>query len=241
MASVIQKRAALAIFASLPKSDGWTLVSADGMALSILFSATMSVRVGLSPLRSPSQASSVHMTQVSAKERWLARQSGGAGPVSSSSVPVTEDGKELMPKDIWVTSDADVDTDAATDQTKAVDTVLAHIEQLLSEKAAARPSDPPEGAAELAQLLTDESLDAVVSPHLPLLMAPGYEDAARAALSKVRTVAQQAPTPTSDTNPNPCRCARWRSRPRCSPSPSTWAACTKRCPASWVRWGQGQG
>ena len=197
MASVIQKRAALAIFASLPKSDGWTLVSADGMALSILFSATMSVRVGLSPLRSPSQASSVHMTQVSAKERWLARQSGGAGPVSSSSVPVTEDGKELMPKDIWVTSDADVDTDAATDQTKAVDTVLAHIEQLLSEKAAARPSDPPEGAAELAQLLTDESLDAVVSPHLPLLMAPGYEDAARAALSKVRTVAQQAPTPPS--------------------------------------------
>ena len=148
----------------------------------------------MGPLRSPSQASSVHMTQVSAKERWLARQSD---PVSGSSVPVTEDGKELMPKDIWVTSDADADTDAATDQTKAVDTVLAHIEQLLSEKAAAHPSDPPEGAAELAQLLTDESLDAVVSPHLPLLMAPGYEDAARAALSKVRTVAQQAPTPTS--------------------------------------------
>jgi len=138
------------------------------------------------------------MTQVSAKERWLARQSGGAGPVSGSSVPVTDDGNELMPKDIWVTSDADADTDtdAATDQTEAVDTVLAHIERLLSEKAAACPSDPLEGAAELAQLLTDESLDAVVSPHLPLLMAPGYEDAARAALSKVRTVAQQAPTPT---------------------------------------------
>ena len=103
------------------------------------------------------------MTQVSAKERWLARLSD---PVSGSSVPVTEDGKELMPKDIWVTSDADADTDAATDQTKAVDTVLAHIEQLLSEKAAADPSDPPEGAAELAQLLTDESLDVVVSPHM---------------------------------------------------------------------------
>ena len=167
------------------------------MGLSLIC-ATMSVRVGLSPIRSPSQASSVHMTQVSAKERWLARQSD---PVSGSSVPVTEDGKELMPKDIWVTSDADADTDAATDQTKAVDTVLAHIEQLLSEKAAARPSDPPEGAAELAQLLTDESLDAVVSPHLPLLMAPGYEDAARAALSKVRTVAQQAPTPTPTSTP----------------------------------------
>ena len=144
-----------------------------------------------------------------------------------------------MPKDIWVTSDADVDTDAATDQTKAVDTVLAHIEQLLSEKAAAHPSDPPEGAAELAQLLTDESLDAVVSPHLPLLMAPGYEDAARAALSKVRTVAQQAPTPTSapippppllpsrcarwpyPLPPLPCRCAPWLSRRRCSRSRST--------------------
>ena len=198
------------------------------MAL-LLICATLSVRVGLSTLRSPSQASSVLMTQVSAKERWLARQSD---PVSGSSVPVPEDGKELMPKDIWVTSDADADTDAATDQTKAVDTVLAHIEQLLSEKAAAHPSDPPEGAAELAQLLTDESLDAVVSPHLPLLMAPGYEDAARAALSKVRTVAQQAPTPTStlpypyptpNPNPNsdPCRCALWLSRRRCSRSRST--------------------
>ena len=162
------------------------------MTLSMLFCATLSVRVGLSPLRSRSQASSVLMTQVSAKERWLAGNQGGAGPVSGSSVPVTEDGKELMPKDIWVTSDADADTAAATDQTKAVDTVLANIEQLLSEKAAARPGGPPEGAAELAQLLTDKSLDAVVSPHLPLLMAPGYEDAARAALSKVRTVAQQA-------------------------------------------------
>jgi hypothetical protein len=62
----------------------------------------------------------------------------------------------------------------------------------VSELAAANPSDPPAGAAELAELLTDESVDAIVAPHLSLLMMPGYSDAARAALSKVRNVAQQA-------------------------------------------------
>ena len=134
------------------------------------------------------------MSQVSAKAAWLAKQSDGDGPVSGSGVPLTEDGN-LMPKDIWVTSDADADADAAalvTDQTEAVDAVLANIEGLVSALAAASPSDPPAGPAELAQLLTDESLNAVVAPYLPILMIPGYEEAARAALSKVRTVAQQA-------------------------------------------------
>jgi len=70
--------------------------------------------------------------------------------------------------------------------------VLTSIEGLVSALAAASPSGPPAGAAELAQLLAVESLDAAVAPHLSLLMMPGYEDAARAALSKVRTVPQQA-------------------------------------------------
>ena len=163
------------------------------MVLSMIFCPAMSFRAGLSPLRG-STRSSVHMSQVSAKAAWLAKQSDGDGPVSGSGVPLTEDGK-LMPKDIWVTSDADADADAAalvTDQTEAVDAVLANIEGLVSALAAASPSDPPAGPAELAQLLTDESLDAVVAPYLPILMVPGYEEAARAALSKVRTVAQQA-------------------------------------------------
>ena len=156
----------------------------------MIFCPAMSFRAGLSPLRG-STRSSVHMSQVSAKAAWLAKQNGD-GPVpsdiSGSGVPLTEDG-QLMPKDIWVRSDAG---EPQTDQTEAVGIVLANIEGLLSALAAANPSDPPAGAAELAQLLTDESLDAVVAPYLPILMVPGYEEAARAALSKVRTVAQQA-------------------------------------------------
>ena len=160
------------------------------MAFSMIFCPCMSFRAGPSPLRG-SLRSSVHMSQVSAKAAWLAKQNGD-GPVpsdiSGSGVPLTEDG-QLMPKDIWVRSDAG---EPQTDQTEAVGIVLANIEGLLSALAAANPSDPPAGAAELAQLLTDESLDAAVAPHLSLLMMPGYSDAARVALSNVRTVAQQA-------------------------------------------------
>ena len=38
------------------------------------------------------------------------------------------------------------------------------------------PGILPEGAsaAQLAQLLSEESLGAVIAPHLPLLMMPGY-------------------------------------------------------------------
>ena len=161
------------------------------MAFSMIFCPAMSFRAGLSPLRG-AMRSSVHMNQASAKAAWLAKQSGGDGPVpsdiSGSGVPLTEDG-QLMPKDIWVRSDDNAGAPQA-DQTEAVGAVLANIEGLLSALAAANPSDPPAGAAELAQLLTDESLDAIVAPHLSLLMMPGYSDAARAALSKVRTVAE---------------------------------------------------
>ena len=165
------------------------------MAFSMIFCPAMSFRAGLSPLRG-AMRSSVHMNQASAKAAWLAKQSGGDGPVpgdvSGSGVPLTEDGQP-MPKDIWSTSDADADAAAlVTDQSEAVDAVLTNIEELVSSLAEANPTDPPAGAAELAQLLTDESLDAIVAPHLSLLMMPGYSDAARAALSKVRTVAQQA-------------------------------------------------
>jgi hypothetical protein len=139
--------------------------------LSLLFCPGMSFQAGLSPLRDYSMRSSVHMNQVSAKAAWLAKQSGGDEPVPSD---VSGSGVPL------------------TDQTEAVDAVLTSIEGLVSALAAASPSGPPAGAAELAQLLAVESLDAAVAPHLSLLMMPGYEDAARAALSKVRTVPQQA-------------------------------------------------
>ena len=160
------------------------------------------------------RSSALHMNQAAAKAAWLAKQSSGGGPVPTtaeiiSGAPPTE-GEQLVPEveqDIWVTRGGgrgaddgaevlpeDGTKDAAREQTKAVDAVLAQIEGLVSALAAANPSVAPEGAgaAQLAQLLSEESLDAVIAPQLPLLMMPGYSEAARSALSKVRTVAQQA-------------------------------------------------
>jgi len=119
-----------------------------------------------------------------------------------SGIPNTE-GPQLVPKvdeallaqvkqDIWRTSGGEGDAAAlAKEQIEAVDAVLAKVEGLVSALTPS-PSPPGAGAAQLAQQLSVESLDAVIAPHLPLLMMRGYPDAARSALSKVRTVAQQA-------------------------------------------------
>mmetsp|Transcript_8777 Transcript_8777/g.17678 ORF Transcript_8777/g.17678 Transcript_8777/m.17678 type:complete len:350 (-) Transcript_8777:40-1089(-) len=147
----------------------------------------LSFRAG--PSSRSSTRPSVHMNQAAAKAAWLARQSGGGGPHPSTPwqrVPEAE-------PDILRTSDGDAAT-PVREQTEAFNVVLAKVEGLVSELAAASPSVPTEGAsaAQLAQLLSDESLDAVIAPHVSLLTMPGYPDAVRSALSTVHTVAQKA-------------------------------------------------
>ena len=151
-----------------------------------------------------------------------------AAPIVSS--PPKTGGSQLVPKvdeellaqvkqDIWRTSGGDGDSEALVrEQIEAVDAVLAKVEVLVSALAASSPDAPAEGAgaAQLAQLLPAESLDAVIAPQLPLLMMRGYPDAARSALSKVRTVGQQAallsltqymvrhnPSPSPSPSPSP--------------------------------------
>ena len=138
-----------------------------------------------------------------------------------------------MKQDIWRTSGGDGDSEALVrEQIEAVDAVLAKVEVLVSALAASSPGVPAEGAgaAQLAQLLSAESLDAVIAPQLPLLMMRGYPDAARSALSKVRTVPNPDadpdaypnsipnpnpnPDPNADPNPNP------NPNPNPSPNPS---------------------
>jgi hypothetical protein len=153
-----------------------------------------------------------------------------AAPIVSS--PPKTGGSQLVPKvdeellaqvkqDIWRTSGGDGDSEALVrEQIEAVDAVLAKVEVLVSALAASSPDAPAEGAgaAQLAQLLPAESLDAVIAPQLPLLMMRGYPDAARSALSKVRTVGQQAallsltqymvrhnPSPSPSPSPSPAQ------------------------------------
>lgn len=129
-----------------------------------------------------------------------------AAPIVSSAPNPEGSGSQLVPKvdeellaqvkqDIWRTSGGDSDSEALVrEQIEAVDAVLGKVEVLASALAASSPDVPAEGAgaAQLAQLLSTESLNAVIAPQLPLLMMRGYPEAARSALGRVRTVAQHA-------------------------------------------------
>jgi len=72
-------------------------------------------------------------------------------------------------QDIWRTSGGDGDSEALVrEQVEAVDAVLGKVEVLVSALAASSPDVPAEGAgaAQLAQLLTTESLNAVIAPQV---------------------------------------------------------------------------
>ena len=82
-------------------------------------------------------------------------------------------------QDIWRTSGGDGGAEALVrEQVEAVDTVLGKVEVLVSALAASSPDVPAEGAgaAQLAQLLTTESLNAVIAPQVaapcPLTLSP---------------------------------------------------------------------
>ena len=114
---------------------------------------------------------------------------------SSQLVPKVDEALLAQVKqDIWRTSTASDASALAREQTEAVETVLAKVEALISKVAAADGASgaPADSAPQLAALLTEDSLNAVIAPHLPLLTMRGYPEAARSALSKVRTVEQQA-------------------------------------------------
>ena len=98
-------------------------------------------------------------------------------------------------QEIWRTSSADADVEAlAREQAETVGTVVEKLELLLKTAARARSEGMPDAQQpmSIARSLTREMLDAVIAPHLPLLMLRGYPAAARAALSRVRSSGQQA-------------------------------------------------
>jgi len=97
-------------------------------------------------------------------------------------------------QEIWRTSSADADVEAlAREQAETVDTVVEKLELLLKTAAKARSEGMPDEQQPMsvARSLTREMLDAVIAPHLPLLMLRGYPVAARAALSRVRSSGEQ--------------------------------------------------
>lgn len=72
-------------------------------------------------------------------------------------------------QDIWRTSGGDGDSEALVrEQIEAVDAVLGKVEVLVNALAASSPDVPAEGAgaAQLAQLLSTESLNAVIAPQV---------------------------------------------------------------------------
>ena len=95
-----------------------------------------------------------------------------------------------MKQDIWRTSGGDSDSEALVrEQIEAVDAVLGKVEVLASALAASSPDVPAEGAgaAQLAQLLSTESLNAVIAPQVaapcPLTLSPSPASAPAAARS----------------------------------------------------------
>ena len=94
-------------------------------------------------------------------------------------------------QDIWRTSGGDGDSEALVrEQVEAVDTVLGKVEVLVSALAASSPDVPAEGAgaAQLAQLLTTESLNVMIAPQVaapcPPTLSPSPASGAAAARSR---------------------------------------------------------
>ena len=104
-------------------------------------------------------------------------------------------------QDIWRTSGGDGDSEALVrEQVEAVDAVLGKVEVLVSALAASSPDVPAEGAgaAQLAQLLTTESLNAVIAPQVaapcPLTLSPIAAARSQVAAPCLLTL---SPTPAS--------------------------------------------